>query len=351
MHNNVIHLKIGFRLSVVSDGIRRLKPLRLLGQVLGLADSWEKIGEIFLTQPTTCRTMSSVVSTLTSFWKGKTVNLSNAILSSNFDRNETETLIERGVERILDGKIKLLANGDSNTKLAKNVKSGVDTLGLSLAPSTIAGCGNLCPFASDGCKDACLYFCGRGGAQNVQAGRIARTIVFRHHRTRFLELLHAELERAQLKADKQNKLLAARLNVLSDVPWESLGVVDAFPRIQFYDYSKWPTRFGAIRPNYWVTFSLSESNEADAINVLSNGGNVAIPFADSTKPFVGNRAKFQRLPKAWKGFKVIDGDETDLRFADTRGRKWGRVVGLRLKALSNADRAEAISSGFAVEFK
>jgi hypothetical protein len=61
---------------------------------------------------------------------------------------------------------------------------------------------------------------------------------------------------------------------------------------------------------------------------------------------VGNRSKYQGLPSEWNGFKVIDGDISDLRFQD----ETGVVIGLRLKASNNANRAKAIASGFAVEF-
>jgi len=90
------------------------------------------------------------------------------------------------------------------------------------------------------------------------------------------------------------------------------------------------------------------------LNVLRNGGNVAVPFADLSANYVGNRAGLQSLPTTWQGYHVIDGDESDLRFQDTRGRKHGRVVGLKLKAHSTVERQQAIASGlylFSVEDK
>lgn len=298
------------------------------------------------------------------------LDLSKTIITPNARESaeDIKQLVDHYANRLLDGKNKLLAGGDSNTKLAKNghVESivrdwqrkagasvsieGVETRGLSLAPSTIAGAGDICPFASDGCRRSCLYFCGRGGSSMVQAGRIARTQLWRYERGWFLETLSRELAAAEAYANKRNKLLAVRLNVLSDIPWETQGIIEQFPSIQFYDYSKWPTRYGSLLPNYWVTFSLNEDNEESAINVLKSGGNVAIAFADRDHPYVGNRSKYQQLPKSWRGFRVVDGDETDLRFADVRGRKTGRVIGLRLKALSLSDRQSAIASGFAIEF-
>jgi hypothetical protein len=52
---------------------------------------------------------------------------------------------------------------------------------------------------------------------------------------------------------------------------------------------------------------------------LSAGGNVAVVFDE--------------LPTHWKGFKVIDGDENDLRYMDERGV----VVGLKAKGKAKKD--------------
>jgi hypothetical protein len=46
------------------------------------------------------------------------------------------------------------------------------------------------------------------------------------------------------------------------------------------------------------------------------------------------------LPKTWGGFKVINGDETDLRFLDGKGV----IVGLVAKALAKKDE-----TGFVIE--
>jgi hypothetical protein len=46
------------------------------------------------------------------------------------------------------------------------------------------------------------------------------------------------------------------------------------------------------------------------------------------------------LPPIWKGFPVIDGDVSDLRFLDPRGT----VVGLKAKGAARKD-----TSGFVVE--
>ena len=246
----------------------------------------------------------------------------------------------------------LFSDGDANTKLRKSSGKGFATIGLSLAPHKSAGVGNLCPNASPGCIAACLDHQGMASVfSSIQDARRRKTEIFYHNRKWFIDRLKVEIDNKQRKANSKNLRLAVRLNVFSDVPWERIepGIFSDFPEVEFYDYTKNPTRAGLLLPNYWVTFSRSEINHKDCLNILRNGGNVAVPFADISANYVGNRAGLQQLPKTWKGFPVINGDESDLRFQDTRGRKRGRVVGLKLKAYSTLERQQAIESGFAVQ--
>jgi hypothetical protein len=98
--------------------------------------------------------------------------------------------------------------------------------------------------------------------------------------------------------------------------------------VQFVDYTKNPRRFERqLPPNYDLTFSRSETNEADAIKVLERGHNVAIVFAGD-------------MPKAWNGYRVINSDEHDLRHLDPKGV----VVGLTPKG----NKAKRDISGFVV---
>lgn len=241
---------------------------------------------------------------------------------------------------------RLLGDGDGNTKLRKNT---VETAGLSLSAHKSAGLGNLCPFASDGCVNACLDHQGLASVfANIRRSRMAKTVLWYQERNWFFGKLRAEITAARGRAQRAGSILAVRLNVFSDVPWERYSIIGEFPGVQFYDYTKNPQRGGTVRPNYWLTFSRSETNESDCLRVLESAGNVAVVFADESIPATGNRSHLQRLPKSWRGFPVIDGDESDVRFDDPRGRTRGRVVGLRLKAHSRTERLHAIDSGFAV---
>ena len=75
-------------------------------------------------------------------------------------------------------------------------------------------------------------------------------------------------------------------------------IFSAFPNVQFVDYTKNPRRLERPLPaNYSVTFSRSETNEADAIKILERGHNVAVVFADS-------------MPEAWNGYASLTATNT-----------------------------------------
>lgn len=227
----------------------------------------------------------------------------------------------------------LLSGGDTNTKLAKN---DVITYGLSLSPYKQSGIGNTCPHASPGCAAACLNDSGMGSVfPKIQLARIAKTVVFYQARAWFIAKLESEIERKVANANGAD--IAIRLNVFSDVKWEVIApqLFKRFPNVNFYDYTKNPRRAGQLRPNYWLTFSRSETNEKKALHQLGRGKNVSVVFAGE-------------LPSQWHGFTVVDGDKTDLRYLDPRGSERGYVIGLSLKSANNATRESAITSGFAV---
>ena len=67
--------------------------------------------------------------------------------------------------------------------------------------------------------------------------------------------------------------------------------------------------------------------------MLSKGHNVAVVFDE--------------VPETYKGYKVINGDESDLRFTDEKNV----IVGLKYKKLTGkgADNKKAFESGFALK--
>ena len=217
-----------------------------------------------------------------------------------------------------------LLNIDNNAKTVKGQKKGYKTAILYLAPSTQSGF-QVCPMASEGCKKACLYTAGHGAFSNVQQGRINKTRWFMQDRQSFLTQLRKEISNHIKNCDKKGYIPCVRLNGTSDISWENYDIIQAFPNVQFYDYTKIYKRAlkyvnGQYPSNYHITYSLNEDNRAHAFEILKMGGNISAVFR-------------KELPKKYNGFKVIDADETDLRFTDPRNV----ICGLKAKGEARTD--------------
>lgn len=220
---------------------------------------------------------------------------------------------------------------DTNAKTFKGQKQGFITGIIYLAPATESG-KNLCPHASDGCKVACLFTSGRGAMQPIRDARVKKTLRFLSDRDGFVSQLKGEIVALVKKATKKGMTPCVRLNGTSDLPWHNIGdIMQSFPEIQFYDYTPNVNRMiqflkGELPSNYHLTFSRKENNEALCDLILSMGGNVAMVF--------------DKVPKTFKGYKVIDGDESDLRFLDEKNV----IVGLKAKGKGKKD-----TSGFVIK--
>jgi hypothetical protein len=224
-----------------------------------------------------------------------------------------------------------------NPKLLKGQKKGYLSSVLHLAPADLSG-KNTCPKATAGCKAACLNTAGRGGifkkgetTNVIQQARIRKTKAFFQNRQEFLNELTVEILKTKTKAEKQGLIPVFRLNGTSDLSWEKYEVCNGknifqmFPDVQFYDYTKVNNRKVSHIPNYHLTFSKADGNDMDVRIAMSNGMNVAVVF--------------NKLPDTYLGRKVINGDETDLRFLDERDV----IVGLKAKGKAKKD-----TSGFVV---
>lgn len=221
-------------------------------------------------------------------------------------------------------KLNLLSVG-SDAKTVKGDAFGWKTAILYLAPATVAKLGNVCPFASGGCKLGCLYSAGRGAFSNVQQARIRKTRLFFEAFDTFKAQLLEDIQRFREGCAKEGTQACVRLNGTSDIAWEKLGIPQTFPSLRFYDYTKNPIRAlqfakGALPSNYHLTFSRSEANEAQAFEILKAGANSAFVFSGS-------------LPHTFKGFEVWSGDESDLRFRDPSGV----IIGLLAKGKAKKD--------------
>jgi len=224
---------------------------------------------------------------------------------------------------------KLLNAG--NYKTRKGEKYGWKTYGIHLAPYNLSG-KNVCSSASAGCSAACLNTAGRGSMHSVQDARVKKTRRFFEDRDGFLSQLYKEIKSSIKSATKKELKSCFRLNLTSDILWERL-VVEKFPQVQFYDYTKHLKRFvryveGKLPSNYHLTFSRDETTPDTLVKSLcASGGNVAVVFR-------------KKLPKTWLGIEVINGDDSDLRFEDDIGK----IVGLVEKGKAKDD-----DTGFVVE--
>jgi hypothetical protein len=226
-----------------------------------------------------------------------------------------------------------------NQKILKGEKLGYLTKGIHLAPANLSGY-EVCQWRSKGCTRACLNTAGRGQMQRTQDSRIAKTKLFFEQRLDFLAKLTKEITSTIKSAVKKEMTAVFRPNLTSDLTWENIEdangqtLMQKFPETQFYDYTKSFQRMaqflnGGLPSNYHLTFSASEHNQKLVEIVLQMGGNVAIVFRG-------------QLPKTWKGFEVINGDENDLRFLDKKG---GFVVGLIEKGLAKKDASGFVQEG------
>ena len=241
----------------------------------------------------------------------------------------TKTLKQQQTKAAYTKVKNLLSQGSTNAKTAKNE---IETFILYLAPSDIIGTHNLCPFASEGCRKACLYSAGRGAFSNVQQSRINKTKFWAYDREQFYVQLANEILAIHSKTVNQ---VAIRLNGTSDVDhiglifrYTGINFLSAeYSNILFYDYTKSIKEIEKYKgTNYKLTFSLSETNQTEAIQVLLDGGNIAAVFSGE-------------LPQSYKGFKVIDGDKSDLRYFDPANV----IVGLKAKGQAKKD-----TSGFVI---
>ena len=221
----------------------------------------------------------------------------------------------------------MFKSGNPKTDKNQSVEGleNIVVLHLNLAPADLSGY-NVCPMASQGCKAACLHTAGNPVFQaQKDKGRINRARFYMQDRDKFMTQLTRELVNFVKWCDKNKKIGVVRLNTTSDISWENYNLFEKFPMLQFYDYTKIQKRAlkfarGEYPPNYHLTYSLNEDNYDKAMQVLNEGGNIAVVFRKD-------------LPDTFAGKKVINGDLHDLRLLDEKNV----VVGLKAKGKAKTD--------------
>lgn len=219
--------------------------------------------------------------------------------------------------------ISYIAEPNSSSKLIHNERINMLTYGLYLASSDISGV-NVCP-KSLMCRESCLVGSGRArvnaqsNSTTIIDARITKTRLFFANKPLFMKLMIIEIKRAQNKAKKHGMNFSIRLNCTSDISplaftYNGKNILELFPDVIFYDYTKVRNYWNIAKKysNYYLTFSRdgSEENEKECLEWLKMGNNVAVVFGVT---------KTRDLPKKWKGYEVLCGDDYDYR-------KWDKLT-------------------------
>lgn len=228
-----------------------------------------------------------------------------------------------------------LLNIGNNSKTSKSDAKGVYlTAILYLAPAKTSG-HQMCPSATEGCKASCLFTSGHGAFPKIQEARIKKTVDFFKNRKEFVSEIYKEMKAFEKKCVIIDRKPAVRLNGTSDINWAELApeLINDFPTTTHYNYSKIEKNMkkymdGKCPPNYYLTFSRSESNWNFCKSVLKEGHTVA--------------AVFDEVPEEYEGYKVFNADDDDLRFLDPQGQ----IAGLKAKG-----RAKKDQTGFVIRMK
>lgn len=238
-----------------------------------------------------------------------------------------------------------LGNINSSAKIVKNQKiSQQYTYILYLSPTNKSGY-NVCSHATDECRIGCLASSGRAGIgqdNSIQKSRITKTKLFFEHRNFFMDWLVAEIKYFYQKAKDEGFGFSVRLNGTSDIDWQSVvlkphncNLFDLFSDIQFYDYTKNPSKFINKAKNYHLTFSYTGYNWSTCEKLLELGHNVAVVF---------DLKKKTEMIKDFNNYPVIDGDITDYRPNDPKST----IVGLRWKRIQNKQDNQTIKNSIFV---
>jgi len=261
------------------------------------------------------------------------INLEWMNISCIFVKNKIMIYTTKAQAKRLTG-ISYLGSVNLTTKHQKAYKYDELTYSLYLAPAKSSGY-EVCPMRSEECTLLCLNESGMNKMTQklkgdvINESRIKKTKLFFEHREFFVNWLIDEIYSAKKRADKLGYKFSIRLNNTSDITPESFyvtykgevrNILQIFPHIQFYDYTKVPKRSELIKKynNYDLTFSFSGNNFQDCISMLNNDVRVAVVFKKD-------------LPEKFWGRKVIDGDEYDMRYYDEKNV----IVGLKYKSVRN----------------
>lgn len=226
---------------------------------------------------------------------------------------------------------------------------------------------DLCPFASDGCLASCLFTSGNGRYENVQNGRLRKTMLYILEPEEFMKRAAKDAAKIAAKALELGLSLAFRFDGTSDEVtafildrydlWRDLvtemlakiakrrkldlaALLGVFDAADYYTYTKrpragWRRRLMEHFGRLHITYSFHEGPKAPkhAREYLKAGHGVAVVMDKATK------ARALSLG-SWLDAPTIDGDEHDARHL---GPERGHIVALLAKGKARKD-----TTGFVV---
>ena len=116
------------------------------------------------------------------------------------------------------------------------------------------------------------------------------------------------------RSHKQEWILLVRLNGTSDIKLENYGIIQAFPNVQFYDYTKLSNRRN-VPANYDLTFSYS------GVPAFQNQVRIAVAAQMRFAVVFRSRAIVNDLlafNATFHDLPLVDGDDTDIRHIDPK---------------------------------
>jgi hypothetical protein len=231
--------------------------------------------------------------------------------------------------------VSYLGSVAQSTKMRLSYENGTMTYCLYLAPADMSGY-NVCP-NSEHCKQFCLNGSGQNKCDQLSRGvegslinrsRIKKTRKFYEDRDTFMRMLIHELRRYQKAAKEKGMEFSVRLNGTSDLspvlfkdPDTGKNILELFSDVQFYDYTKVPSRIKLMQrySNYDLTLSYNGYNWDDCEKFLNAGGKVAVVFFS------------EKLPKSFHGYPITDGNGYDMRYLDPAKH----IIGLHYHKTAN----------------
>ncbi len=224
-----------------------------------------------------------------------------------------------------------IGSTSKTTKHVKSIQYNEMVYTIYLAPAKSSGY-EVCPMRNDECTDLCLNESGMNRMnmkdEMINQSRIKKTKLFFEEREFFVRWMIYEIDRELNKAKKLGMEFSVRINNTSDINplsfyidegGHKLNILQLFPDVQFYDYTKVVNRFKLTKmySNYDLTFSYDGHNKELCLQLLEEGYRVAVVF--------------KTLPRNFWGYEVIDGDLYDMRYRDPKNV----IVGLKFKKVRN----------------